>query len=73
MATRANQQEFEDARRRLTAAVSADQSLDYVGDSGIVALSTTRGARSGEVSFQEGDDHRYQFVDFIVLDDNISG
>ena len=49
MATRANQQEFEDARRRLTAAVSADQSLDYVGDSGIVALSTTRGARSGEL------------------------
>ena len=46
MATRA---QFDDARRQLTATVSADESLDYVGDSGRVSLSTARGARSGEL------------------------
>ena len=46
MATKAR---YEEARRQLTATVSADESLDYVGDSGRVALSTARGARSGEL------------------------
>ena len=30
-----------------------------------------RGSRSGQVTFQEGDTHRFQFVDFIVLDDDV--
>ena len=30
-----------------------------------------RGPRSGRVTFQEGDTHRFQYVDFIVLDDDV--